>query len=336
MADHKIAVIAEKDTDLSLVEQGLVGIDYELDVNFCQSEGETMEAIKGCEIIINLGVPMPKAVIDEIDTAQAIVGIGHGFDKIDDTAATAKGVMVVNTAGFVTEEVADHAIMLMLAVTRKLVILHNGMSQGKWVPPGGEVFEIPRLYGKVLGLVGFGSIARATSNRAKPFGLDVIAYDPFVPKWTAREHRVELVPTLQELASRSDFVSAHMPLNDSTRGMLSTSFFDSMKPSAFFINTCRGPVVDEQELIRVLRNGGIAGAGLDVFEQEPTLPDNPLLSMGNVVVTPHSAGASDQSVSEGMLRLGEETARILKGTWPMSLVNPQVRSKLSTRQSAVH
>lgn len=336
MAQHKVAVITGRDADMSLVEEGLAGLDYDLEIHPCESEGETIEAIKGSDVIINLGVPMPKAVIDEIDTAQAIVSIGHGFDRTDDKAATEKGVMVVNTAGFVTEEVADHAILLLLAVARKLVWLHNRVKGGEWAPTGSELYEIPRLYGRVLGLVGFGSIARATANRAKPFGLDVVAYDPYVSQWMARELRVELVPSLEELAARSDFVSAHMPLNDQTMGMLGEAFFKAMKPTAFLINTCRGPVVDEVALINALESREIAGAGLDVFEQEPTSPDNPLLKMDNVVVTPHSAGASDLAVSEGMQRLGQEAARILEGTWPMSLVNPQVRSRLPARPSAVN
>ena len=199
---------------------------------------------------------------------------------------------------------ADHAILLLLAAARKLVWLHNRVRGGEWAPTGSELYEVPRLYGRVLGLVGFGSIARATANRAKPFGLDVIAYDPYVSQWMARELRVELVPSLEELAARSDFVSAHMPLNDQTRGMLGEAFFKAMKPTAFLINTCRGPVVDEAALISALKSGGIAGAGLDVFEQEPTSPDNPLRSAASGNRNEDGQRRSDASLGGGLRPCG--------------------------------
>ena len=144
------------------------------------------------------------------------------------------------------------------------------------------------------------------------FGLEVIAYDPYVQPWIAKEYRVELVPSLEELARRSDFVSMHTPLNDETRKLVSTAFFKAMKPTAYFINTCRGPTVDEAALIKALEDGEIAGAGIDVFEVEPTPGDNPLLRFDNVTVTPHSAGTSDNSRVAVQMQVGQETARLLK------------------------
>ena len=134
--------------------------------------------------------------------------------------------------------------------------------------------------GQTLGLIGLGNIARATARKAKVFGLEVIAYDPFVEPWIAREYRVELVSGMEELARRSDYVSVHVPLNPETRGLVGESFFRAMKPTAFIINTCRGGTVDEQALVEALRNGELAGAGLDVFETEPTPKDNPLAGNG--------------------------------------------------------
>ena len=133
------------------------------------------------------------------------------------------------------------------------------------------------------------------------------------------------------MASESDFVSVHTPLNNQTRGLIGADFFKAMKPTAYFINTCRGPVVDEAALIAALRAGELAGAGLDVFEEEPTATDNPLFEMDNVIVTPHSAGSSTNSRVAGQLQVGQETARILRGTLPMSLVNPEVRHKIAER-----
>jgi len=190
---------------------------------------------------------------------------------------------------------------------------------------------LPPIDGQTLGLVGLGDIARATARKAQVFGLEIISYDPYVTPWDAKEYKVELVASLDDLARRSDFVSVHVPLNDETRKLLGAPFFKAMKPTAYFINTCRGPAVDEQALIQALQNGELAGAGLDVFEQEPTPSDNPLLKMDNVIVTPHSAGGSEASRVAAPTQIGQEAARILKGTWPMSLVNPEVRASIEVR-----
>jgi D-3-phosphoglycerate dehydrogenase len=335
MAQHKVAYIASSEPTTDLVEQQLEGLDYELNVHVCASQGEAIEAIKGADVIINQGVPMPREVIEEIDTAKAIVSMGHGFNHIDHNAATDQGVMVVNTAGFVTGPVADHTIMMLLACANQLTRLHSMIRAGKWTAQTRLALSgIPNINGSVLGIVGLGNIGLATARRASAFGMEVIAYDRYVPGWTARDHGVELMDSLEELASRSDFVSILVPLNDETRKLIGASFFAAMKPAAYFINTCRGPTVDEAALIEALRRGQIAGAGLDVFEEEPTSPDNPLLKMDNVIVTPHTAGSSTDSTPDGLTRLGEEAARVLSGTWPMSLVNPEVRGRVEARPPA--
>ena len=336
MPQHKIAVVARGEPDLTLFEAQLSGLDYEVDVHVCTSDGETIEAVKGADVIVNQGVPMPRAVVEAIDNAQAIVSHGHGFDRIDHNAATDGAVMVVNSAGFCTEEVSNHAIMLLLACAKELTRVNSLVKAGQWTPATRAIlWDLVPIDGQTLGLVSFGNIARATARKAKVFGLEVIAYDPYVPSWIAKEYKVELVSSLDELARRSDFVSDHVPLNDETRKMLDQAFFKAMKPTAYFINTCRGPTVDEQALVQALRDGEIAGAGLDVFEQEPTPADNPLLEMENVIVTPHSAGASSNSRVAVQVQAGQETARVLRGDWPMSLANPQVRSKIAERGAAV-
>ena len=337
MAQHKIAYISGTEPDTRLVEEQLASLDYEMDVHVCASEGEAIEAIKGVDVIINQGVPLPRPVIQEIDQAKAIVSFGHGFNHIDHNAATDQSVMVVNTAGFCSEEVSNHTIMLLLACAKNLTLLNNLVKDGKWGPDTrAHTLQLDPIDGQTLGLVGLGNIARATTRKARAFGLEIIAYDPYVQPWIAKEYGVEVVGSLEELARRSDFVSVHVPLNDETRKLVGKRVFDSMKPTAFLINTCRGPTVDEQALINALRDGKIAGAGIDVFEQEPTPADNPLLKMDNVIVTPHSAGASRVSRVASQVRIGQEAARILQGTWPMSLVNPEVRADIPVRQSATN
>ena len=335
MTTPKIAFLAPAQADVSVIDQQLAGIDHELEVHVCTSPGETIEAVKGAEVVISGGVPVTKEVIDEMDATKAILGVGHGFDFIDHYAATDKAIMVANNAGFCTDEVANHAIMLLLACAKNLTVLHNKMRDGRWESPLGSL-PLPPITEQVLGLIGFGNIARATARRAFAFNLGVIAYDPYAPQWAADEYRIELVGSLDELAARSDFVSMHTPLNRETERMLDAAFFKAMKPTAYFINTCRGRTVDEAALTGALERGEIAGAGLDVFEQEPTPAGNRLLKMDNVIATPHSAGASDVSMTKAMVNIGREAARILRGTWPMSLVNPEVRSSLPSRSAAVN
>ncbi|MCH8826203.1 MAG: C-terminal binding protein [Chloroflexi bacterium] len=332
---QRVAYIGRSAPETALIEQGLEGLDYELDINIVETPGEIIEAIKGADIILNGGVSMPKEVIDEIDTAQAIIVGSHGFNHIDHNAATEKNVMIVNCAGFCTEEVSNHAILMVMACAKKLTILNDMVKRGKWgVETRNILMPMAPIDGQTLGLVAFGNIARAVSRKAQALGMDVITYDPYCPPWITKEYRVRPVATLEELAADSDFVSVHMPLNDETRQLIGEPFFKAMKSAAYFVNTCRGPTVDEAALIRALQNGEIAGAGLDVFEEEPTSPDNPLLKMDNVIVTPHSAGSSNNSRVRSPLRVGQETARLLRGNWPMSIVNPEVRANITMRPMA--
>ena len=336
MAQHKIVYAVGSEPQTDLIMQELAGLDYELNVEICTSPGETIEAAKGADVVIT-GVPITSEVIDGMEGVTAVFVPGHGYNSVDVQAATAKGIMVGNVAGGSTEEVSNHAILMLLACAKRLTVHHDNVRAGRWYGDEfGGIPHMPTIDGEVLGLVSFGNIARATARKARAFGMTVIAYDPFVPPWVPKEYSVELVAELNGLASRSDFVSVHTPLIPETEKLIGEPFFKAMKPSANFINTARGEVVDEQALIRALQNGEIAGAGIDVFEQEPTSPDNPLLKMENVIVTPHFAAASAKSHPVFQTRLGQEIARILKGTWPMSLINPEVRAKIPMRPPAIN
>ena len=166
--------------------------------------------------------------------------------------------------------------------------------------------------------------------------MHVIAYDPYVSSWDAKEIGFEVVATLEEIARRSDYVSFHTYLTDETRHMADASFFDQMKPTAYLINCSRGPVADERALIKALQRGEIAGAGLDVFEKEPVDPANPLLKMDNVFVTNHYASYSEVAWEQAQTQLGEEAVRIATGYWPMSLINPDVRATAPQRKAALN
>ena len=336
MAGPRVAYIASRESDISLTREQLEGLEHEFGRHLVASEGEVIEAVRGADIVISEAVPVGAAVIGAMEGATAIVSLGHGFNHIDDGAATEAGIMVVNCAGYCSDEVANHTIMFVLALSKRLIALNSLVREGRWEPETPwSLLPMPTVSGQVLGLVGFGNIGRPTARKARAFGLRVLVFDPYLPPWVADEYEVDTVPTLEDLGAASDYVSMHVPLNEATRGLAGDDLFAAMKPTAFFINTCRGPTHDEAALIRALREGRIAGAGLDVFEVEPTPASNPLLSMDNVIATPHSAGTSDRSNTIGRMRLGEEAARIISGVYPMSIANPAVLHRIPTRPAAV-
>ena len=337
MPKHRLVWLTIVDQDPSPLEAQLSGLDYELEVVRSPDPETTVQAVRDADVVVAVGVPLRTEVLGQAGRLQAILSQGHGFDHIDIDDATRQGIMVVNTPGFCTEEVSNHALALLLACTRQIVSLDRRVRNGEWTPNlWGRIDPIPPLVGQVLGLVSFGGIARLFARKARALGLKVIAYDPYIPPWIAQEYRIELVPDLNELARRSDFVSTHVPSDADTRGMLGEAFFRAMKPSAFFVNTGRGRTVDEAALISALREGEIAGAGLDVFEVEPLSSESPLLEMENVVLTPHSAGLSEAIWNRGATIMGQEAARIFRGEWPMSLVNPKVRDRLAPRRPATN
>ncbi|MEZ4521479.1 MAG: C-terminal binding protein [Thermomicrobiales bacterium] len=253
---------------------------------------------------------------------RAIVTTSHGYNGIDLDACTEAGIPVSNSR-YNEREVATHAIGLMLAVTRKIATLHNQMAGGEW--GRGWQGSMPPLYGETMGILGLGKIGRQTAKRAAAFDLHVIAHDPYVDPSIADLLNVELVD-FDELFERSDYLSVHVPQNEETTGIVNERALSLMKRNAVLINTCRGPVVDEESLYNVLSSGRIRGAGLDVFEVEPTPSDNPILKLDNVVLTPHIAGFSNQSVLTARRGASHKMAQMLNGYYPNPLLNPDVRT----------
>ena len=251
---------------------------------------------------------------------------------MDVDAATDHDIVVTNVPDVFIDEVADHTMMLLLAAHRRLLLMHQMTRDGRWREGRPYHDDIPRLWGRTIGLISFGNVAKAVARRCHVFGLRVIAFDPFVGELEMTEANVEPVTSLFELLERSDFVSMHAPHNAETDHMLSDEHFARMKNSALFINNGRGKTVDEEALIRALESKEIAGAGLDVFEQEPVSTNNPLLHMDNVTCTPHMASASARMGPETRRRLGRELATVLQGLWPRSAVNPSVLPRTKLRR----
>jgi D-3-phosphoglycerate dehydrogenase len=298
----------------------------------CRSEEEIIAAAHDADAIITIATvqSFPRKVIEKLDRCRIISSIGIGYEGIEVGAATDHGIMVVNTPDYCLEEVSDHAMALILACARKLLPQDQAVRAGKWnsLERPDIRFKIwppmSRLKGQTLGLIGFGRIPRTLVPKAKGFGLKIMAYDPYVSTNIAKDLEVELVD-LTYLLQHSDFISIHAALTPETKHMLGLEQFKQMKPTAYLINTARGGIIDEQALYQALSQGYIAGAGLDVLDPEPPPHDNPLFKLSNVIITAHAAHYSDQSVLELRRRPVEEIIRVLKGEWPLGLVNPEVK-----------
>ena len=260
-----------------------------------------------------------RRVIEALDKCRVISRYGIGVDMIDLDAATQRGLPVCNVPDFCMDEVSSHTIGFILALNRHLFAHHEHVRNGKW---GKQPLTDPpaRLAGQVLGVVGLGHIGSIVVRKAACLGLQVLGSDPYVTADEARAAGCELVG-LTELLRRADYVTLHCPLNPETFHLIGTEQFASMKPTAFLINMARGPIVDQAALYRALVDGTIAGAALDVLEQEPPAPDEPLLQLDNVLITPHTSSWSAQSI----VQLRRDTARnvvaFFKGETPRSVVN---------------
>lgn len=310
--------------------EALTSLDAEIVEIDASSENSFIDGAHDADAVYAKGTKFTKRMIDGLERCKIIALGTVGSDYVDVAAATAKGIPVTNVPDTFIEEVADHAMMLLLASHRRLVVQDRMVRDGRW-KEGRPALNQPRLMGSILGFIAFGHVARAVAMRAKPFGFRMMAYDPFVEELVMSPYGVEPV-TLEEVLRNSDFVSMHAPDTASARKMLTEKQFRLMKRGATFINTGRGPTVDEAALIKALKEGWIAGAGLDVLEVEPPAPDNPLLKMDNVILTAHVASASARFDPARRRRVGQEIALALQGYWPRAAVNPMVLEKTDLRR----
>ena len=258
-----------------------------------------------------------------LERCGAVIRTGSGTDNVDVEAATRQGIIVTNTPGAHGDEVSEHAIALLLSLVRVIPLKDRELRRGIW-----NRTPLPNhhVFGQTLGLVGFGHVAQLVARKMSGFDMTVLCHDPYVGADAMSAKGVQAA-SLDEVLERSDFVSLHCPLTEATQGLIGERELRLMKREALLINTSRGPVVQEPALIQALREGWIAGAGLDVFEEEPTPVQNPLLKLDNVIFTPHTAGHSDLT-QEKQWRLSVESAiAFSKGHWPRSYVNPNVRPR---------
>jgi len=306
--------------DPARVELDKAGV--ELVLREFRTPEEFVVAAADVDGVFESAVQYRREVLAQLPNLKALCALGIGVDRFDIEAATEMGIVCINLPRVFHREVAHHALALWLALVRKIVPLNEFMKADPGTTRRPDFAPEEHIYGQTFGIVSLGNIGRVVAGLVRGFEMEVIAFDPFVSADAARELGVTLVPTLNELFERSDFVTVHTPLSKATFHLIGYEQFARMKPSALFINTGRGPVVDEAGLIRALREGRLAGAGLDVQEKEPPDADNPLLTMPNVLLTPHVASASNRARYERARWMGIEMGRVLTGRWPIhGLVN---------------
>ena len=259
-------------------------------------------------------------VIEGLSNCKAIGRFGIGTDNIDITAATEKGIRVCYAPVYCLDEVSDHAMALLLSCVRKIPFANARAAEGRWEMPA--VAPIGRIKGKTLGLIGLGNIPQKIVGKAQAFGINVIASDPYCPDETFSKLSVEKVE-LDDLLSRSDYVSVHAPLTPETENMFNMDTFRKMKRSAYLINTARGPLVEINDLAAALDAGELAGAALDVLPEEPPAKNNPLLGRDDVVLTPHTGFYSEDSLLDLQTTVATDVATILSGGEPKYPVKPR-------------
>lgn len=284
------------------------------------SEEEIVSVLSGYQgMILGADEPMTRKVLSALPELKVLSRHGVGFDNVDVPAATERGIVVAITAGANDNTVADLTIGLIISVARHIPYFDSFIRAGGFWKrkPGDDV------YGKTLGLIGMGRIGKSVARRASGFDMKIVAYDLVRDEELGARHGIEYLP-LDEVLSRSDFISIHLPSSPETRKFIGERELKKMQPSAYFVNTSRGSVVDEAALIRALKEGWIAGAGLDVLENEPPAKDHPLFALENVVLTPHIGGASLGAMRAMSLDSAANTIRVLRGERPTGMANPEV------------
>ena len=269
-----------------------------------------VEDLQGCQAVITRLAVMDRSVLEKAPDLKVIARHGAGVDSVDVDYCREHGITVLRNVGTNSVAVAEHAVTLIMTLAKKIKIREN-LYRADQFDKGRKVKAI-ELQGKTLGLVGIGHIGSITAGICKNgLGMRVLAFDPYVKPGTIPG--IELVSTKKELFSQADFISVHVPATPETKNSIGKAEFDCMKPTAFFINTARGTIVDENALIEALRGGKIAGAGLDVTVEEPTSMDNPLFGFENVIMTPHNAGSSEDSLVRASMAAAKGCYAVING-----------------------
>lgn len=294
--------------------------------------GESPPRIDDAEVILSSALPVTAEMMPALTRCQMLVRYGIGVDTIDIEAATAHGIVVAHAPTFCVAEVADHSAALILGFARRIPWLNEQVRAGSWDAAGYGLWGVRRMSALTLGMIGMGKIGREVVRRMIPFGVRILGHDPHLSAATIQSLGASPA-SLDAVLREADVVSLHVPLMASTRHLIDEAALSLMKPTAALVNTCRGPVVDEAALIRALREGRVYGAALDVMEKEPPDADNPLLAMDprRVILTPHFAGSSEDSIVQLHREAAAAVEAVLDGRWPAATVNPRVVPKKPLR-----
>jgi D-3-phosphoglycerate dehydrogenase len=315
----KVAVLGARYGDLSVERRALAPLGVDLSESAGRTEEEIIAASEGAEVILCGGAPkITAAVIRQLPELKAVVRYGIGVDTVDLTECTKRGIYVANVPDYCIDEVATHALTLILNWSRKLPIAQQAIKSGAWDIAPLRPLESPR--DQVLGLVGFGRIAQALCRMSRAIGFQVWAHDPYVGKSRIQKKGAKPV-SLKQLLRGADFISLHLPLTAKTRHIINTQTLRQMKTTSCLINTARGELVDQDALQQALMDGRIGGAGLDVMEHEPPKGDHPLRFSERIVITPHCAWYTNRSQMELRQKACAEVIRVLRGAVPKHLVN---------------
>ena len=300
----------------------LAAVDAELVLAECSTEAEVGEACADADGVITRLAPDGAAAIEKMEKCRVFSRYGVGVDNVNVPAATSKKIPVANVREYCNEEVSDHALALIMACARKTSVRDRQVRAGMW--DIGAKDPVYRIAGKVLGLVGYGAIARALHRKVSGFGLaEVLVYDPYVTAAEAAQNGARSVE-LDELLRRADYISIHAPLTDATRRMIGAEQFKAMKPTAILVNTSRGPLVDTDALYEALSTGQINSAGIDVHDPEPPKKNCKLFRLDNVVLTDHAGWYSQESQLALQQTAARNVALVLAGKPPLFCVNPEV------------
>jgi D-3-phosphoglycerate dehydrogenase len=321
VTDYEYASLKEEEGEINKINARLIPVQS-------LTEDEVIANCKDADGLLNQYAPISRKVIENLPNLKVVGRYGVGVNTIDMEAATDHGICVVNVPDYCMDEVSDQAFALIIACMRKVVLLNNQVKNRGWDYKLGK--PIHRLRGQKLGLLGFGRIPRSLAEKAKPFGFELLVYDPFVKDDIVKEFGGKLL-TLDELLQSADVISVHVPLMKNTEHMISTKEFGMMKKTAIIVNTSRGAIIDESAMIEALQHKQIGGAGLDVLETEPVGKDNPLLDMDNVIITPHISWYSEESEVELKQKAARGVAEVLQGKVPTYLVNKAVVGTLSLK-----
>jgi D-3-phosphoglycerate dehydrogenase len=322
MAQFKVVITDFGDPDNSLEAEVLKasGLDIELVRLQARTPEELFPAVADADALLVQWVKITRPVMEKLARCKVISRYGIGVDMVDIPAATDHGILVCNVPDYCVEEVSTHTISFVLALNRHILIHNAHIHSGKW---GGAPGGAPsRLAGQVIGIVGLGNIGREVARKAGGLGLKVVGCDPYLAPERAAALGVELVG-LGDLLRRADYVCLHCPLTEETRHLIGQAQLAVMKPSAYLINMARGPVVDQAALYQALIAGTIKGAALDVLEQEPPAPDDPLLKLDNVIITPHVASWTTEAVEQLRRDTTRNVITVLQGKLPRAIVNRQ-------------